>query len=69
MLEATGEEDEECDQVYVDEQIDHLLDRISTIESQDLIIEKALRDCREVFAYVRLETQEEEDKPQVDKER
>lgn len=67
LLEATGEE-EECDEV-VEEEIDYLLDGITALESQDLIIEKALRDCKEVFAYIQLDTEEEETLEEFDKER
>mmetsp|Transcript_41503 Transcript_41503/g.99952 ORF Transcript_41503/g.99952 Transcript_41503/m.99952 type:complete len:434 (+) Transcript_41503:62-1363(+) len=60
LLEATGGEEEDCCESVVEEEVDYILEGISTMMSQEDAIEKALRDCKEVFAYVQLETQPED---------
>lgn len=60
LLEVTGVEEESSEDV--EEEVDYIFDGITTIithTSPEEAIEKALRDCKEAFAFVQLETKPE----------
>ncbi|KAL3934735.1 MAG: hypothetical protein SGBAC_009609 [Bacillariaceae sp.] len=59
LLEATGQE-EKFEEV-IEEEVDFILDGITTIITQEEAIANALRDCKEAFAFVQLETQPEDE--------
>ncbi|CAJ1939434.1 unnamed protein product [Cylindrotheca closterium] len=70
LLEATGEDAILAEDV--EEEVEYILDGITTMilpqVSQEEAIEQALRDCKEVFAYVQLEAQPD-DEEEADGER